>query len=124
MDDGRIPSRPPEFLATCAHMSHLAFLVIPLVPSQGLLDGDHKCVPPDNPPNGTYITEISEAHQEISIDALQAVGFFCEDVHDQLLMLSSPPFLFWKPMNHRFDRILDVILFSSLVLTDNCAEIH
>src|SRR5260370_37589597 len=97
-------------------MSHLAFLVIPLVPSQGLLDGDHKCVPPDNPPNGTYITEISEAHQEIRIDALHAVGFFCEDVHDQLLMLCSPPFVLWKPVNDRLDVIFDVLLLSSIAM--------
>ncbi len=86
------------------------------MPSQGLLDVSHKCVPPDNPPNGTYITEMSKTHQEISIDALHAIGFFCEDVGDQLLMLCSPPFVFFMCVNDRLDVILDVLLLSSLVI--------
>src|SRR5258707_8699184 len=111
-----MPSLPPEFLATCAHMSHPAFLVTPLARPRGLLDAGHKCVPPDNPPTGTYITEVSETHQEITIHALHAVGFFCEDVDHQLLMLCSPPFVFSMGVNHRLDIILDVLLLSSLVM--------
>src|SRR5258708_17819986 len=96
-----------------ALMSRPTFLVTRLVRPQGLLDGGHKCVPPDNPPTGTYITEISETHQEISIDALHAVGFFCEDVDDQLLVLCFPPFVFSMGMNDRLDVILNVLLLSS-----------
>src|SRR5712692_8334090 len=120
--DGRMPSLPPEFLATCAHMSRPTFLVTRLVRPQGLLDGGHKCVPPDNPPTGTYIIEISETHQEISIDALHAVGFFCEDIDDQLLVLCFPPFVFSMRVNDRLDVILDVLLLSSLVVQGNRAE--
>src|SRR5713226_7171274 len=122
MRDARMPSLPPEFLATCAHMSRPAFWVTRLVRPQGLLVGGHKCVPPDNPPTGTYITEMSETHQEISIDALHAVGFFCEDVDNQLLMLCSPPFVFTMRVDDRLDVIFDVLLLSSLVMQGNRAE--
>src|SRR5229473_2872606 len=120
--DARIPSLPPEFLATCAHMSHPAFEVTPLVPPQGLLDVDHKCVPPDNPPNGTYIADMSKTYQQIGIDALHAVGFFCEDIDDQLLMLCSPPFVLSMRVNNRLDVILNVLLLSLLVVQGNRAE--
>src|SRR5260370_35583613 len=111
-----MPSLPPEFLAACAHMSHPAFRVTRLVHPQGLLDGGHKCVPPDNPPTGTYITEISEIRQEINIDALHAVGFFCEDIDGQLLVPCFPPFVFSMCVNDRLYLILDVLLLSSLVV--------
>src|SRR5713226_9211073 len=97
-------------------MSRPAFLVTPLVRPPGLLDGGHKCVPPDNPPNGTYITDMSETHQKIRIGALHAVGFICEDVDNQLLMLCFPPFVFSMCVNDRLDVILDVLLLSSLVM--------
>src|SRR5713226_964189 len=116
MRDARMPSLPPEFLAACAHMSRPAFWVALLVRLQDLLDGGHKCVPPDNPPTGTYITEMSETRQGISIDALHAVGFLCEDVDDQLTVLCCPPFVFSMSVNDRLDVILDVLLLSSLVV--------
>src|SRR5216684_1135635 len=108
-----MPSLPPGFLATCAHMSRPAFLATQRGRPQGLLVGGHKCVPSDNPPNGTYITEMSETHQEISIDALHAVGFFCEDIDDQLAVLCFPPLVFSMPVNDRLYVILDVLLLSS-----------
>src|SRR5258708_19364050 len=114
--DARIPSLPPEFLATCAHMSRPAFPVTRLVPPKGLLDRSNKRVPSDNLPNGTYITEMSETHQDISIDTLHAVGFFCDDVDDKLLVLCSPTFVFSMRVNDRSDVLLNVLLLSSLVV--------
>ncbi len=97
-------------------MSRPTFLVTRLVRPQGLLDGGHKCVPSDNPPIGTYITKMSETHQEISIDTLHAVGFFGEDVDGQLPVLCCPPFVFSMGVNDPLDVILDVLLLSFLVV--------
>src|SRR5258708_39993106 len=111
-----MPSLPLEFLAACGHRSRPAFWVTRLVRLQGLLDGGHKCVPPDNPPTGTYITEMSATHHEISIDALHTVGFSSEDVDDQLAVLCCPTIVFSMRAKDRLDPILDVLLLSSLIV--------
>jgi hypothetical protein len=72
-------------------MSRPASLASRLVHAEYVLVCNHRCRPADNLPNGTYVTKMSESHQEFCTEALHAIGLFCEDVDHQLLVLRIPP---------------------------------
>jgi hypothetical protein len=59
---------------------------------------------------------MSKSHQGFSNDTIHPVGFFCEDVDDQLLVLRCPSYVFWMCVDDRLDIVLDVSLLSSLVM--------
>ena len=57
---------------------------------------------------------MSGSRQEVSIDPLHLVSFFCEDVDDQFLVLRSPHFVYPTHVDDRLDILLDVSLLSDL----------
>ena len=81
-----------------------------------------RCRPTDNTPIGTYVTKMSESHQEFCTEALHAIGLFREDVDHQLFLLRfplpNPP----VSVNDRLDEVLDVSLLAVLVMQGNRAE--
>ena len=62
---------------------------------------------------------MSESHQEFNIVASHPVGFFREDVNDQLFVLYFPASVFWMRDNDRLDIIFNVFLLSFLVMKGN-----
>ena len=64
---------------------------------------------------------MSENHQEFCIEALHAIGFFCEGVDDQSLVLRFPPSILRMRVNDRLDVVLDVSLMSTLIMQRNSA---
>ena len=120
--DARISSWPYLSLARSAHMSRPASLASRIVQAGYLRVCRCKCSPADNLPTGTYVTEMSESHQEFCIEALHAIGLFCEDVDHQLLVLRFPPSSLSMRVNDRLDVVFDVSLLSALVMQGNRAE--
>jgi len=61
---------------------------------------------------------MSGCHHGFSIDALHPVGFFYEDLDDQLPVLRCPVFVFFV-VNDKLDVVLDISLLSVLVMKGN-----
>ena len=79
---------------------------------------DHLTIHPFEPMSQK---EVSESHQEFSIDRLHPIRFFYEDVDGQFPVLFIPPFYFTR-VNDRLDVVLDIPPLSILVMQGNTAE--
>ena len=80
---------------------------------------DHLTIHPFEP---TSQKEVSESHQELSIDVLHPIRIFYEEVDGQFLVHYFPGSFFWTRVNDRFDVVLDIPFLSNLVMQGNRME--
>ena len=103
-------------------MSHPVSLASRLVHAGYVLVCSRRRRPTDNLPIGTYVTKMSESHQEVLTEASHAIGLFCEDVDDQLLVLRFPPSIHRMRVNDRLDVVFNISLLFAFIMQGNRAE--